>query len=408
MGVLDGQGVNAAVTNPAFINKNINDTMPNILGFDNPSTPSIADIQAAVNNIYDATGVNEIQPGTNYNATPGTITNGQNYQTALGILSGKFDPATGHFHTGAAGDGPILDVVLSLAITGGSPQTGAVSLVPGNSILMTVPNAGSIEIAVSGGVSSLNVPGSTAITGGAVLEAGSNITLVQTGQNIQINSTGGGATPPIFVSLSGSGTYFPTFGSVQYIVFEGAGAGGGGGGSSTALGNPGAGNGSDTTFGPITAGGGNGGGGSGTDGGAGGSASLGSGPTGSVVMGGHGGASIGAPATVSSMGGAGGNSGFGGGGPGGQFSTGDGIPGVDGTGGGGGGGLSPAGNSGSGAGGGAGGYVWATISGATLATIVSSGAAFSIGVGGTIGSAGTGGNTGSKGGDGVGWVVEYY
>src|SRR5271166_5793023 len=109
MGVLDGQNVDQAVTNPAFINKNIDDVMPNQLGFNRlASGSSIADIQAAVNKLYTATGVSESQTGTVYNATASTINNGDPYQTALTKLANKFDPATGHHHTGAAGDGPLL------------------------------------------------------------------------------------------------------------------------------------------------------------------------------------------------------------------------------------------------------------------------------------------------------------
>lgn len=107
MGVLDGQPVNQSITNPAFINKNVDDQMPNKLGFTRSlSGPSIADIQQAINNIYDATGVSESTTGTNYNAPSGTISNGDNYETALYKLASKFDAATGHLHTGSPGDAP--------------------------------------------------------------------------------------------------------------------------------------------------------------------------------------------------------------------------------------------------------------------------------------------------------------
>jgi len=58
--------------------------MPNKLGFNRvASGSSIADIQAAVNKLYTATGASETQSGTVYNATPSTISNGDPYQTAL-------------------------------------------------------------------------------------------------------------------------------------------------------------------------------------------------------------------------------------------------------------------------------------------------------------------------------------
>lgn len=107
MGVLDGQPVSAAITNPAFINKNNADVMPNILGFSHSgSGSSIADIQAAVNKLYTATGASESQTGTVYSAPAGTISDGDSYQTAFTKIADKFDAATGHKHTGAAGDAP--------------------------------------------------------------------------------------------------------------------------------------------------------------------------------------------------------------------------------------------------------------------------------------------------------------
>lgn len=108
MGVLDGQAVDAGVTNPAFINKNQNDTMPNVLAFTHPlSGLSIVDIQLAVNRLYTASGATDSGgTGTAYNATPNTIFNGQTYQSCLTTLAGEFDPATGHTHSGAAGEGP--------------------------------------------------------------------------------------------------------------------------------------------------------------------------------------------------------------------------------------------------------------------------------------------------------------
>jgi hypothetical protein len=107
VGVLDGQPVSAAITNPAFINKNQDDTMANKLSFARAlSGSSIDDIQAAVNKLYDATGASESTTGTVYNAPANTITDGDSHETALTDLADKFHPVTGHQHTGAAGDAP--------------------------------------------------------------------------------------------------------------------------------------------------------------------------------------------------------------------------------------------------------------------------------------------------------------
>lgn len=191
MGILDGQPVNAAITNPAFINKNINDVMPNILGFARAlSGASIADIQAAVNKLYTATGASESQTGTVYNATAGTIINGQNYQTSFNILAGKFDPATGHFHTGAAGDGPILPYVHGLAASGNPFLTGDITLIPGTG--MIISQSGQEISFYSSPGTTIAASGNAPLTGAVLLVAGSNIVLSQVGQNITIAASGGG------------------------------------------------------------------------------------------------------------------------------------------------------------------------------------------------------------------------
>lgn len=209
MGVMDGQPVSAAITNPAFINKNINDSMPNILGFTRAlSGASIADIQVAVNKLYTATGASETQTGTVYNATPGTITNGQDYQTALTELAGKFDPATGHFHTGAAGDGPILNVVLSAAVTGSPPITGNLVFIPGNGVTL-VESGHNITISATGGTT-LAVTGNTPVSGAITFIPGSGISISQGGNIFTFSSTGGGGggtTGPLTTPNSATGSF---------------------------------------------------------------------------------------------------------------------------------------------------------------------------------------------------------
>lgn len=206
MGVLDGSAVSAAITNPAFINKNQDDTMANKLAFARAlSGASIADIQQAINNIYSATGVSESNTGTVYNATAGTITNGQSYQSSFTVLANKFDAATGHMHTGAAGDGPILDVVLSASVTGGTPSSGDMVFIPGTGITINQsgPEFTFSSTAVSG-VTSIAASGNTPITGAAVLVPGTGITLSEAGQNITITSTAvGGGTKNYLGTVNG-------------------------------------------------------------------------------------------------------------------------------------------------------------------------------------------------------------
>jgi hypothetical protein len=127
MGVLDGQDVDAAVTNPAFINKNLDDVMPNKLGFSRISSgASISDIQAAVNRLYTASGATDSgTTGTGYVAPASTITVGDPYVTALSKLAQKFDPVTGHTHSGSPGDGPPISPSGLPTITLTGDVTGA-------------------------------------------------------------------------------------------------------------------------------------------------------------------------------------------------------------------------------------------------------------------------------------------
>ena len=401
MGVLDGQAVNASVTNPAFINKNVNDQMPNVLGLTNTFSPTISDIQAAANRLYTASGATDAGgTGTVYNATSGTISNGQNYQTSLGILANKFDAVTGHLHSGAPGDGPILNVVLGIAVTGGSPQTGEITLVGTGGLTITPATGGVFVFNSSGGgggsgVSSIAVTGSTALTGAIVLQQGTGVQLTQSGQNILIGASGGVASSnPTYQRFltAATGTYTLPSPAPKYIIVEIAGAGGGGGGGGTSGGSGGA-----SLFGSslLTANGG--GGGSGTLSGGGGTASIGSGPLVIVEM----------PGGIGTFG-----SGFnlGNGGNGGEnFLNGAGIGGLTGAGGGpaisntgaGGGGGGGRVSAGSAGGGGAGAYIRAQID--TPASTYS----FTVGAKGAGAAAGTV-QPGGDGSDGVITVSEYY
>lgn len=421
MGVIDGQPVNQAITNPAFINKNVDDVMPNKLGFNRPlSGPTIADIQQAVNNIYTATGVSESQSGTTYNATPGTITNGDSYQLALTKLADKFDPATGHFHTGSAGDGPLLHVVRTLVASGGSPIFGDLTLIAGTNMAITESATGFTFDATTSVTTTIAASGNPDLSGQVILVAGGGVTLSQVGQDITISASGGGggssSPPTVQTFLSGSGTYTrPTTPSPSYIKVTMVGAGGGGAGSSVVSSNDGGfgTSGGNTTFGTslLTANGGafgpNGAGAG--NGGAGGTASV---TTSATVLqleaisGAYGqGGNYTTAANVFLMGGNGGSSPLGGGGAGaGAGGGGSPVAGTDGSinSGSGGGGASAPSLGEAGTGGGAGGYVQAII------TSPSATYSYSVGSLGSAGAAGTGGAAGGAGGSGIIIVEEYY
>lgn len=122
MGVLDGQPVSAAVTNPAFLDADSDDTALGKISFNNISDPlvsgpQIVNIQREMNALASWTG----KP-TNiaYNSTPGWI-NSQvgnptdSFFVRIDALTERFSGTTGHAHTGADGEGPMLSGV---AITG--------------------------------------------------------------------------------------------------------------------------------------------------------------------------------------------------------------------------------------------------------------------------------------------------
>lgn len=208
--------------------------------------------------------------------------------------------------------------------------------------------------------------------------------------------------PTIQKFTSGTGTYTTPAG-VLYIRVRMVGGGGGGAGSGTSSGTS-AGAGGNTTFGTtlLAANGGalcnyN------SDGGAGGSASLGSGPIGVAISGGGGGNS-GNQITVNGVSGGspGGNSIFGGGAPGGSYGSAGLNASTNSGGGGGGGGTNNTVGSSWGGGGGSGGSVDAII------TSPSSTYAYAVGSGGTGGGAGPSGLAGGNGAAGIIIVEEHY
>lgn len=207
MGVQDGFPVSASYTNPKFISKNTPDVMPYPLGFTGSGT-DIADIQLAVNKLYTATGASESTTGTVYNATAGTVSNGDTYEECITILADKFDAATGHKHTGAAGDAPILDVVLTAAVsgTGGTPVFGNITFEAGSGI--TINQVGNNFTFNSAAGTTVAASGYPQLSGDVVLVAGTGgISITQAGQNIIFEAGGGGGGSSLTIDqFSGDGS----------------------------------------------------------------------------------------------------------------------------------------------------------------------------------------------------------
>jgi hypothetical protein len=251
------------------------------------------------------------------------------------------------------------------------------------------PNTTKGDIAVRGASSNVRLPVGT---NGQVLTADSTQSSgVKWGSGIAL------AVPTIQKFTSGSGTY-TTPANVLYIRVRMVGGGGGGAGSGTASTHNGS-DGNDSTFGLSTAAKGLGGAVAG-QGGAGGSATLGTGHLGSAVIGGSGTAALVCSSSFGVIGSPGGASFYGGTGGGGYINT----AGQAGKFGGGGGGAGCSANAigQGGAGGGAGGFIDAFIS-SPSATY-----SYAVGAGGSGGAAGTNGQAGGAGGDGYIEVTEYY
>ena len=109
--VNDGQSVSAAVTNPAFLDAQTDDTANGKIDFantDGASGPTVTNTQREQNSLNSFTGRTA---GSAFNATPvyannNGFTAGENILARADALSGKFHASTGHMHSGAAGDGP--------------------------------------------------------------------------------------------------------------------------------------------------------------------------------------------------------------------------------------------------------------------------------------------------------------
>jgi hypothetical protein len=115
MGVTDGQPVNAATTNPAFLDANNDDTALGKINFNNISDPTVSgpeilNIQREANAAASFMG----KPiNVAYNSLPGWSHNevggaSDNIFFRTDAITGLFNGTTGHMHTGVDGDGPLL------------------------------------------------------------------------------------------------------------------------------------------------------------------------------------------------------------------------------------------------------------------------------------------------------------
>lgn len=110
MGIVDGQAVSAAVTNPAFLDANADDTATGKISFANTDPPSgatVTNVQREVNSLDSFTGR---AAGSVYNALPSWTNNDvglstDDLKTRADNLTATFDSVSGHTHDGSAGEG---------------------------------------------------------------------------------------------------------------------------------------------------------------------------------------------------------------------------------------------------------------------------------------------------------------
>ena len=153
--IVDGTPVDAATTNPQFIDAVVDSTGVGRVTLANTlvaSGATVANVQAAINANTIATGADEtdFNSAITYTVPANTLTNGDNHRESLEALAAKFAGLTGHTHTGVDGQGAavlaasIASVPLSGYIHQGSNFTTAGSSSIVTSILVgKTPSTGS-------------------------------------------------------------------------------------------------------------------------------------------------------------------------------------------------------------------------------------------------------------------------
>lgn len=133
MGVIDGQAVSAAVTNPAFLDANADDTALGKINLSNTepaSGPPVINTQREVNSLDSFTGR---AAGAVYNDLPAFTSNdvgaaGDDLFDRTDALTERFNDTLGHSHDGTPGEGPPVSLSTSVVgtlpiLNGGTGQT---------------------------------------------------------------------------------------------------------------------------------------------------------------------------------------------------------------------------------------------------------------------------------------------
>lgn len=110
-GIVDGQAVDAAQSNAAWLARNGATSGIGPITLSGPQAATISDIQVTANVILVGIGGDQVTPATGYaafGAPSATILDGETHVQSLVRLAKKFDPSTGHKHSGAVGDGGLI------------------------------------------------------------------------------------------------------------------------------------------------------------------------------------------------------------------------------------------------------------------------------------------------------------
>lgn len=110
--IVDGQPVNASVTNNSKVDRITDDTIYGDITLADPAYGSITSLQNTLNVILSGIGGSQSIPATGYSPVPtNTILATQTHEQALRALATKFFGAAsagGHSHTGADGEGALI------------------------------------------------------------------------------------------------------------------------------------------------------------------------------------------------------------------------------------------------------------------------------------------------------------
>jgi hypothetical protein len=151
--IADGNPVNAATTNAAFLYKNADTSTTGSIALINADTAHVDDIQLTINTILEGIGGDQDTVATDYGSTPSnTIDSMDTHEDALGILARKFYAAAsaGHTHDGTEGGGGLIERVSGISVTAQPVLTGSVILIPGSNVSM-MQSGNNITVSASGG-----------------------------------------------------------------------------------------------------------------------------------------------------------------------------------------------------------------------------------------------------------------